>query len=237
MEIDQIMPVARIGKCLNNYPWPICSGYPCTEIEAIRKYAFCLAFESGNSPGYVTEKIFNCQRAGSIPVYLGTDEVAKMVPRGSFIFIRDFKTAFDLANYLVLVATNYTLFESYFAWKKVPIETEFLERNKPLWEYSNQCRVCRYVSVVQEGLKWDIRTQNATSDAPSPYLELKLTPEISSNNKRLKIRSYISTEHSNSTNQLLRYSLLSVTVVVILGALKAARKFKIFSHLRFLGIK
>ena len=239
MEIDQIMPVARIGSCLNNEPWPKCSGAPCSPVEAIQRYAFCLAFENGDTPGFVSDKIFDCHRAGSIPVYLGTSEVVAMVPRGSFIFVRDFRTTFDLAKYLVVVATNATLYESYFAWKRKPLNPEFVEQNRAFWEFSFQCRVCRYVSVAQQGQTWDITTQNWTNESRPSNTELKQgrVPQISSKNQRLKPRSYIDIQQPDHGKPIWEYSLLLGGLFIVAIGIRSAKRIRIFSRLRLLWIK
>ena len=43
----------------------------------------------------------------------------KVAPPNSFIHIQDFSTLQELANYIKRVANDDTLYNSYFAWKKV----------------------------------------------------------------------------------------------------------------------
>ncbi|KAI6660327.1 hypothetical protein LOD99_13915 [Oopsacas minuta] len=208
LELDQIMPVARIGKCLNNKPWPKCRDRDCTKQEALRKYAFCLAFENGDTPGYVTEKVFDCHRAGSIPVYLGTADVLKFVPKGSIIYAGDFKSSFDLAYYLVEVATNESLYQSYFDWKSAPLEADFVRLNQPFWDYKIQCRVCRYVWVTQQGLIWDSETQNESIE-PNESNMYNPADKSNSHVRHISDSSDVKIEkESNSTNNLSSYIFL-----------------------------
>ena len=162
LEMAEIFPIDRIGDCLRNMPWPLCGEQACKKEEALTKYMFCLAFENGDSPGYVTEKIHDCFRAGSLPVYYGNEYVANFVPQGSYIDLRDFESPKLLAEYLLTVMNNSTLYNSYFEWKHHPLDPGFILRNKPFWDYKLQCRVCRYVWVKQRGLLWDRITQNYT---------------------------------------------------------------------------
>ena len=75
--------------------------------------------------------------------------------------MRDFESHIALAEYMVRLTENETLYNSYFEWKKLPLDPEYVTRNKPFWQYRMQCRVCRYVWVIQNGLLWDKATQNA----------------------------------------------------------------------------
>ena len=161
-EMSEIVAIDRIGDCIRNSPWPMCVDLPCEKEDVLKRYMFCLAFENGITPGYATEKIHQCFRAGSLPVYYGTAHVSRLVPIGSYIDMRDFESHTALAEYMVRLMENETLYDSYFEWKKRPLDPNFIRRNKPFWDYRVQCRVCRYVWVKQRGLSWDRVTQNAT---------------------------------------------------------------------------
>ena len=160
-DMMKIFPIASIGHCLRNEKWPMCGPVECTKEEALRMYMFCLVIENGNTPGFVSEKIHQCFRAGSLPVWYGTKDVSLLIPKGSYIDIGDFKSHIEAAEYLLEVMNNVTLYNSYFEWKNHPLDPDYVARNKPFWDYKIQCRVCRYVSVIQRGLIWDKITQNA----------------------------------------------------------------------------
>jgi hypothetical protein len=51
-------------------------------------------------PGYVTEKLFDCFRAGCVPVYVGPSEIAELVPAGCFIDGRAFADPGELDAHL-----------------------------------------------------------------------------------------------------------------------------------------
>lgn len=54
-------------------------------------YRFSICFENTkNIQGYITEKIFDCFHAGSVPVYLGADNITDYVPKDCFIDFRDY---------------------------------------------------------------------------------------------------------------------------------------------------
>ena len=159
--IAEVIWVDAPSNCFNNMKWPFCEGRPCTKVEILRNYKFNLAFENGDSPGYVTEKIYDAFEAGVLPVYMGTRDVAEAVPKGSYIYVSDFKTPQDVANYLKKVIRNETLYRSYFQWKYKHDDTEFEKRNRALWEDDYFCRVCYYVDAIKRGVGWDRIYQRA----------------------------------------------------------------------------
>lgn len=62
------------------------------KIELVSGYQFSFCIENYTYPGYVTEKLIDCFRAGVIPVYLGAPDVADFFPRDAFMDIRNFDT-------------------------------------------------------------------------------------------------------------------------------------------------
>ena len=65
-------------------------------------YAFIICIENKIDDGYVTEKIFNAYKAGSIPIYWGDSITAKKLfnPK-SFISINDFESTEDCIDYII----------------------------------------------------------------------------------------------------------------------------------------
>ena len=82
-------------------------------------YLFLFAAENSISPYYHTEKLFHGLMAGTIPVYYGADTVDEFVPDHSIIKVSDWGAG--LEDYLLRVAGNRTLYESYFEWRKHPL--------------------------------------------------------------------------------------------------------------------
>ena len=70
-------------------------------MQAIAEFRFNLAFENSQSPGYVTEKVYDGLSAGTIPVYWGAPDVDEYVPEGSII-VWDGDNATALAEQLRL---------------------------------------------------------------------------------------------------------------------------------------
>jgi len=71
------------------------------KIETISNYKFALCFENATEmKGYVTEKIFDCLKAKTIPIYLGASDIEKYMPKDCFIDFRDFDGYSELISYL-----------------------------------------------------------------------------------------------------------------------------------------
>jgi hypothetical protein len=70
------------------------------KVSTLSRYRFALCFENTAFPGYVTEKIFDCFRAGCIPVYLGAPDITSLIPAGAFIDARDFSDLTGLESFM-----------------------------------------------------------------------------------------------------------------------------------------
>lgn len=69
--------------------------------EVLSKYKYCLCFENDRiAPGYITEKIFDCFFSGTVPVYLGPDNIEEYIPKECFIDMRKFSSFGALEDYL-----------------------------------------------------------------------------------------------------------------------------------------
>ena len=75
----------------------------------------------------MTEKFFNILPYNIIPVVLNGANMSTIAPPHSYINAEDFKTTESLAEYLLTVASNDTLFASYFWWRDYyRVEVSFL---------------------------------------------------------------------------------------------------------------
>ncbi|MDA9190732.1 glycosyltransferase family 10 [Alphaproteobacteria bacterium] len=76
----------------------------CSEkMETLRQYRFCICFENYVSKSYITEKIYDCFTAGTVPIYLGAPNISEFVPSECFIDMRNFcnvQAALDYASNL-----------------------------------------------------------------------------------------------------------------------------------------
>ena len=67
-----------------------------SKLEVLSQYKYSLCYENMPMAGYVTEKIFDCFYAGTVPIYLGATDVDKYVPVGSFVDMRLFKNVTEM---------------------------------------------------------------------------------------------------------------------------------------------
>jgi hypothetical protein len=71
------------------------------KIGTLKKYRFCICYENTQgTPGYITEKIFDCFAAGTVPIYWGASNVADYIPANCFIDRRTFSTLEELHIFL-----------------------------------------------------------------------------------------------------------------------------------------
>jgi hypothetical protein len=83
---------AYAGACVN-------------KLETLSGYRFAIAYENSLRPrGYVTEKVFDCLRAGCVPIYLGPDNVFDYVDKEAVIDRRAFGSDQELGDYLLGVS-------------------------------------------------------------------------------------------------------------------------------------
>lgn len=68
--------------------------------EVFGNYTFTLCFENMVIRGWVTEKIFDCFYSGTIPVYLGSPDIADRIPEDCYIDMRKFRDYDELRTHL-----------------------------------------------------------------------------------------------------------------------------------------
>lgn len=70
----------------------IYKGACASKFEVLQRYQFCLCFENMAMNGYITEKLFDCLYAGTIPLYLGAPDIERYVPDDVYIDCRKFRS-------------------------------------------------------------------------------------------------------------------------------------------------
>lgn len=63
-----------------------------SKYEVLSQYSFALCFENMAMKEYITEKIFDCLYAGTIPLYLGAKDIENLVPEDAYIDCRKFSS-------------------------------------------------------------------------------------------------------------------------------------------------
>ena len=70
------------------------------KFATLRQYRFALAIENTRFTGYVSEKLFDCIFAGTIPIYDGAPDISDYIPADAFIDLRQFSNWSTLEEYL-----------------------------------------------------------------------------------------------------------------------------------------
>jgi hypothetical protein len=70
--------------------------------DVLPRYRFSLCYENiRDEPGWVTEKIFDCMRAGCVPIYWGANNISDYVDPEAFIDRRKYKSDAELEIFLL----------------------------------------------------------------------------------------------------------------------------------------
>lgn len=90
---------------LFGYDWPsgirVYRGTIADKLEKVSHYKFSIAYENiKDEPGYVTEKMFHCFAAGTVPIYWGAPNIYEYVPSHCFIDRTTFSSNQELYEYL-----------------------------------------------------------------------------------------------------------------------------------------
>ncbi|MBD2715730.1 hypothetical protein KBK19_11855 [Microvirga sp. STR05] len=77
------------------------SAPPNQKLEVLRHYRFPISYENtGDTPGYLTEKLFDALAAACVPIYLGHPDASRLVPAECYINRSDFRSHEELYRYL-----------------------------------------------------------------------------------------------------------------------------------------
>lgn len=94
------------------YDWkheehPCYKGVTYNKIETLSSYKFAICYENiKDLPGYITEKIFDCFRAGCVPIYLGANNVTDYIPKQCFIDRSKFKDYSEMYTYISTMSSQ-----------------------------------------------------------------------------------------------------------------------------------
>ncbi|XP_063595819.1 uncharacterized protein LOC134772709 [Penaeus indicus] len=81
-------------------------------------HLFYLSFENALCDDYATEKLWRPLEHGMVPVVYGGARYEDLLPFGSFINAAKFKSAKDLARYLVYLGNHPTAYLRYLQWRR-----------------------------------------------------------------------------------------------------------------------
>lgn len=90
--------------------------------DILQLYKFSICFENAkNYPGLITEKIFDCFAAGTVPIYYGSPNVREYIPEECFIDFCAFSNYEELYQFLVNMPVD--VYQSYLDAVKIFIKT------------------------------------------------------------------------------------------------------------------
>lgn len=151
--IETELRVDSLSKCLNNAELP-----PGADIDNKKsmqeQYLFHLAFENQNVDDYITEKLWDTFKSGTLPVYLGATNIKEHVPKNSIVLAEDFENPQALADYLIRLSKDKDLYESYHKWRDKPVDDWFVEKYE-FTDTSFECRTCKWAYAKRHGLGWN----------------------------------------------------------------------------------
>ena len=84
-------------------------------LNIFNKYKFVICFENSYADGYITEKIFNCFYAKTIPIYKGSEKIDNYINYKSFINARNGNYIHEVMN----TRDNETLYNTYINSPKI----------------------------------------------------------------------------------------------------------------------
>jgi len=89
------------GVGWNRNKYPSYKGKIERKSDVLKHYKFAIAYENQcNLNGLISEKIFDCFAANTIPIYWGAENITDYVPKECFIDRRDFLSNSELFNYI-----------------------------------------------------------------------------------------------------------------------------------------
>lgn len=99
--LNKVFQIFKIKPTLFQKQYRCYKGKVESKIDTMAKYKFAFAIENfGSSEGYITEKIFDCFFARTVPVYLGAPDVTDHISESAFINARKFKDVRRLIAHL-----------------------------------------------------------------------------------------------------------------------------------------
>ena len=85
-KLNSITPVDHISLYDNEIENVSCYNSP-ELLKVFNQYRFIICFENSYNPGYITEKIFNCMLADTIPIYSGSPIIHDFINPDCFVNI------------------------------------------------------------------------------------------------------------------------------------------------------
>ena len=118
---------------------------------ALSKYLFSVVAENDVEPWHITEKVYHAWHAGTVPVYLGADDLRALLPHPkAAIFVVDFGDVAALASYLMNLTRDEAAYEEHRAWRATFSRSAYLAQPTlpDIAARSWYCRVCDWARTT-----------------------------------------------------------------------------------------
>ena len=89
-------------KYLSNYQtiMKVYKGPTENKHKTLSDYKYSICFENSRMRGYITEKIFDCFYAGTVPIYYGASDISDFIDPSSYIDYKNFSGLADLKRFI-----------------------------------------------------------------------------------------------------------------------------------------
>ncbi|XP_071853731.1 4-galactosyl-N-acetylglucosaminide 3-alpha-L-fucosyltransferase 9-like [Apostichopus japonicus] len=152
-DLNKFIPIDMYGVCGNatiSRNRDIAKG-------VLKKYKFHVSLENSCCSEYLSEKVWNAlQTWESVPIVLGgtKEEYDKYMPPHSYIHADDYKSMEELANYILVVGRNESLYNSYFDWRNIgTVQQQSLNDRFPVFQQG----ACKVVEKFEQHKRSPIR--------------------------------------------------------------------------------
>ncbi|KAL0150838.1 hypothetical protein M9458_053857 [Cirrhinus mrigala] len=124
--------------------------------DLVSSCKFYLSFENSIHKDYITEKLYNPLKFGTVPVVLGPPRknYEEFIPGNAFIHVDDFSSPKELAEHLKLLDQNESLYRQYFTWREHFVaSTTYFGPEHACWACDHIRRYKKY-RVVKDLNSW-----------------------------------------------------------------------------------
>ena len=146
-ELSKYIELEQFGKCPGNV---ICKVGEVTFEECtnrLKHYKFYLAFENSYCRDYITEKYWQSQLdRHQIPVVAYSKATTELLPPHSYINIFDFPNLKAVADKMIEIGSNKTLYNTYFEWQNY---YKSVGRNP-------YCEMCEFLHANRTAQSYDL---------------------------------------------------------------------------------
>lgn len=115
-ELKRYVSVDEFGECSGKVICPYRQSPK--ECRDLYEYKFYLAFDNSYCRDYVSEKYWLAFDRGQIPIIAAPKYNLEMLPVNSYLNVFDFSSIKGLADRMIEIGNNETLYNSFFHWKR-----------------------------------------------------------------------------------------------------------------------